>query len=329
MKVEVYVPVLIKFSNDGVVFKDRIIAEISEKVYANFDKNENKVSVINHLDYFFKESTIKEIIESFAAEGLEFKSGDVNGEFYYYHHRVIIKFIFKVPEDFNKLRILRSVIDDFYPKMIKNCVFDNINKVSDIKAISFYSYMMILIPKNKHQLNKYTDKLGSVTFSIIESTNRLLSYGYTHYVRISIPSLIVYYDKKISNDIKVDLINLIYQNLLYEKKLADKDEEFSNDLTENLCQFNLIDESKLTSFWNNTMEMLGGKISEKQAHNINRHNFYITLIGLFISGIVLGQTIYDYFGTKYLMIYFVAVFIGCALYSSVRYIKNRSELQTK
>jgi len=325
MKIEAYVPVLIKFSDDGVVFKDNIIDEISAKVYANFDKNDDKALLKNHLDYFFKKDTIKELVNKFAAEGLEFKLDDVTGEFYYYHHRIIIKFIIEVPNDFKNLRKLRCAINDFYPKLIENCVFEHINKVSDIKAIYFYSYMMILIPNNKYQLNNYTDRLGSVTFSIVESANRILSYGYTHYVRISIPSLMVYYDKKISNDIKVDLINLIYQNLLYEKKLADKDREneLTKNLYENLKKFNTIDESKLTLFWNNTMEMLGGKISEKQAHNINKHNFYITLIGLFISWIVLGQTVYDYFGKSYLLIYFVVVFIGIVVYSVDRYVKNR------
>ena len=184
--------------------------------------------------------------------------------------------------------------------------------------------MMIILPKNKHQLNNYTDKLGSVTFSIIESTNRFLSYGYTHYVRISIPSLNVYYDKEISNDIKVDLINLIYQNLLYEKKLDDKEKDFSDNLYDNLEKYNCIDESKLTSFWNNTMEMLGGKISEKQAHNIDKHNYYLTLIGLFISGIVLGQTIYDYFGMKYLIMYFGALAIGLVVFGTLRYLNLKN-----
>lgn len=223
------------------------------------------------------------------------------------------------------MRKLRSALNDFYPKIIKECVLDHINNsAADTKAISFYSYMMIILPKNKYQLNNYTDKLGSVTFSIIESTNRFLSYGYTHYVRISIPSLNVYYDKEISNDIKVDLINLIYQNLLYEKKLDDKDMPFSDDLYKNLKNYNCIDERKLTSFWNNTMEMLGGKISEKQAHNIDKHNYYLTLIGLFISGIVLGQTIYDYFGMKYLITYFGVLIIGLAMFGTVRYLKIKN-----
>lgn len=324
MKIEIYIPVLLKFSNDGVVFKDKDLEDISEKVFANFIKNKDKLSRRNHLDYFFKEETLEILTNKLALNGLNIISKDIRGEFYYYHHRIIIKFAFQVPDDFNGLRKLRNAVNEFYPKLIKECVLDNINSTSDTKAISFYSYMMIIVPKNKHQLNNYTDKLGSVTFSIIESTNRFLSYGYTHYVRISIPSLNVYYDKEISNDIKVDLINLIYQNLLYEKKLDDKDMPFSDNFYDNLEKYNCIDESKLTSFWNNTMEMLGGKISEKQAHNIDKHNYYLTLIGLFISGIVLGQTVYDYFGMNYLLMYFGALTIGLVMFGTARYLKLRN-----
>lgn len=324
MKIEVYIPVLLKFSDDSVVFKDEDLDIICEKVFANFDKNENALLRRNHLDYFLKEETLEILMKNLASHGLNIRTNDILGEFYYYHHRIIIKFIFQVADDFNGLRKLRSGINEFYPKFIKECVLDNINSISITKAKSFYSYMMIIIPKNKHQLNNYTDKLGSVTFSIIESTNRFLSYGYTHYVRISIPSLNVYYDKEISNDIKVDLINLIYQNLLYEKKLNDRGIEFSDNLYENLDKYNCIDESKLTSFWNNTMEMLGGKISEKQAHNIDKHNYYLTLIGLFISGIVLGQTIYDYFGMRCLLMYFGTLAIGLIMFGTVRYLKVKN-----
>ncbi|MBP1924251.1 hypothetical protein J2Z76_000104 [Sedimentibacter acidaminivorans] len=322
MKVEVYVPVLIKFSDDRVVFSDNVINQINSLVFENFKKN-NELSLKYHFEYFLKDEMINELVDNFKNEGLNISPADILGEFYYYHHRIIIKIRIEVPENFDKLRIIRSVINDFYPKLIIDYVFDNINKISEVKAISFYSYMMVFIPNNKYQLKNYTDKLGSVTFSIIESTNKFLAYSNTHYIRISIPSLIVYHDKEISNDIKVDLINLIYQNLLYEKKLSDKDLPFSSDINENVKNYNYIDESKLTLFWNNTMEMLGGKISERQSHNIARQNFYITIIGLFISIIVLGQTIYDYFGLRFLQIYSLSIFILLVIYSIVRFGKSR------
>ena len=322
MKVEIYVPVLIKFSDDRVVFSDDIIDQINNLVFENFKEN-NELSRKYHFEYFLKDDTINELINSFKNEGLSINPTDILGEFYYYHHRIIIKFRIEVPENFSKLRIIRSVINDFYPKLIDDYVFDKINRISEVKAISFYSYMMVFIPKNKYQLKNYTDKLGSVTFSIIESTNKFLAYSNTHYIRISIPSLIVYHDKEISNDIKVDLINLIYQNLLYEKKLDDKDQPFSSDVKENVKNYNYIDESKLTLFWNNTMEMLGGKISERQSHNIAKQNFYITIIGLFISIIVLGQTIYDYLGMKCLEIYTLSIIIFFLVYGIVRFGKSR------
>lgn len=324
MIIEIYVPVLIKFFNDEVVFKDKEIQEINKKVYVNFNKYSDKVSRHNHFDYYFKEEKIRELVDALNTYDLSFSFSleDISGEFYYYHHRIILKFEFKVPDDFDGTRRLRSVINGFYPKLIKEYVFDNINSISETKAVSFYSYMMMIIPKNKYQLSNYTDRLGSVTFSIIESTNKFLTYGNTHYVRISIPSLIVYYDKLISNDTKVDLINLIYQNLLYEKKLTDCNCEFSEDLFENLEKYNSIDESKLTLFWNNTMDMLGGKISEKQAHSIDKHNYYLTLIGLFISVVLPGQTIYDYFGIKYLIIYFIVLVLFISIFAIGRSIKK-------
>lgn len=322
MKIEIYIPVLIKFQDDGIVFKDGEVEEIRKKVYANFVKQEEKISRHDHFDYCFNDEMIKDLVNRLNEYGLILNFEDVNGEFYYYHHRIIMKFELKVADDFDGSRKLRSVINEFYPKRIKECVLDNINNVSETKAISFYSYLMMIIPKNKYQLSNYEDKLGSVTFSIIESTNKFLSYGNTHYVRISIPSLIVYYDKLISNDTKVDLINLIYQNLLYEKKLTDCKCIFSEDLYENLDKYNCIDESKLTLFWNNTMDMLGGKISEKQAHSIDKHNYYLTLIGLFISVVLPGQTIYDYFGVKYLIIYFVILVISISIIAIVRYKKK-------
>lgn len=321
MIIEVYIPVLIKFQNDGIVFKDGEVEEIRKKVNANFVKQSETISRRDHFDYSFSDEMIKDLVNRLNTYDLG-SIKDVKGEFYYYHHRIIMKFEFQVADDFDGTRKLRSVINEFYPKRIKDCVLDNINSVSDIKAISFYSYLMMIIPKNKYQLRNYEDRLGSVTFSIIESTNKFLSYGNTHYVRISIPSLIVYYDKLISNDTKVDLINLIYQNLLYEKKLTDCKCSFSEDIYENLNKYNCIDESKLTLFWNNTMDMLGGKISEKQAHSIDKHNYYLTIIGLFISVVLPGQTIYDYFGVKYLLIYFILLIIIVSVYAIIRYKKK-------
>ena len=325
MKIEIYIPVLIKFKNDGIVFNDTVIDEICKKTYDNFIKYDKKESKRDRFDYYFKDETILSLISKLKANGLDFNKKDINGEFYYYHHRIIIKLDFEVPDHFSGLRKLRSAVDEFYPTLINECVFRNINSISETKAISFYSYMMMIIPKNKYQLSNYTDKLGSVTFSIIESTNKFLSYGNTHYVRISIPSLIVYYEKVISDDTKVDLINLIYQNLLYEKKLSDMRDEnskFTEDLFENLKNYNCIDESKLSLFWNSTMDMLGGKISEKQAHSIDKHNYYLTLIGLFISVVVPGQTIYEYFGMRYLIIYFILLLIGIIVFAISRYFKD-------
>lgn len=322
MKIEIYIPILIKFSDDEIVFKEEDRKEIEYKVNANFIEYSDKVSRRDHFNYHFKEDMIESLVKALNTNDLSFTLKDINGEFYYYHHRIIIKFEFKVPDNFKETRKLRTVLNEFYPNMVKSCVLDNINSISETKAISFYSYMMIIIPKNKHQLNNYEDRLGSVTFSIIESTNKFLSYGNTHYVRISIPSLIVYYDNVISNDTKVDLINLIYQNLLYEKKLTDCSSKFSEDLFENLKMYNCIDESKLTLFWNSTMDMLGGKISEKQAHSIDKHNYYLTIIGLFISVILPGQTIYDYFGLRYLIIYFIILIVSIGIFAVVRAFKK-------
>lgn len=96
MKIEIYIPVLIKFLDDGVVFKDKELDDISRKVYANFIKNESSISRRNHLDYFFKKETIEILAEKLAAHGLNIKTKDITGEFYYYHHRIIIKFAFNV-----------------------------------------------------------------------------------------------------------------------------------------------------------------------------------------------------------------------------------------
>jgi hypothetical protein len=322
MVIEIYIPVLIKFKNDGIVFKDKVIDEICKKVYANFNKYDERMSKHDHFDYYFKDETIQLLLKKLHTSGLDFNKKDISGEFYYYHHRIIIKFEFKVADNFKGLRKLRSAINEFYPALINECVFNNINSVSDTTAVSFYSYMMMIVPKNKYQLSDYSDRLGSVTFSIIESTNKFLSYGNTHYVRISIPSIIVYYENIISNDTKVDLINLIYQNLLYEKKLSDKDSIFSDDLYDNLEKYNCIDESKLSLFWNSTMDMLGGKISERQAHSIDKHNYYLTLIGLFISVVLPGQTIYEYFGLRCLLIYFIVLVIGIIIFYILRYLKD-------
>ncbi|HEX2946826.1 MAG TPA: hypothetical protein VHT96_12810 [Clostridia bacterium] len=294
MTVEIYVLALMKFVDDKVVFSADEVNKIEKEI---FDGNEIFKKIpgdgVSNLQYRILKHHFKELEQSLKESIKSLRN--LNIEFYYYHHRVIIKYTFET-ESKSPLRDIRDKIKDYSCKLIISEIVQKVNGLVDKKAINekgkiilFYTYTLILLPKNKYQFNRLVDKLGSLSFKIIEST---VFYGREHYIRISIPNMIVYYNRKISNDLKLDLIHAIYQYCLYYKKLDDLDS--IRDIVafdeKELEEHNRLDERLLTTLWTHITDSLGGKVSDNQMRKISRVLFFLTIVtviltvlGLFIS----------------------------------------------
>jgi hypothetical protein len=173
-------------------------------------------------------------------------------EVYYYHHRVILKFMFErgkksVCED----RMLREFTKKTADLLLQSNFVYRINGITqkatddrtddklipyEKRVVLYYSYMVMFINNSKGFGNNIIDFLGSLTFRIVESGK--IRFGHVHYVRISVPGMNVYFKKRISDFLKTDIINSVYQNALYQKKESDREETDKDELKDfTVCGF--------------------------------------------------------------------------------------------
>lgn len=303
MEIEVYIPVLFKFSDDKIVFEDNELEEIENEISQYFKKIRPARSKKHDFPYTFKDNDLLALEEVFKSEIKDIMQ--ISVEFYYYHHRSIFKYTIKVKQHNSQIREIRKLINENYNNILTSYIVNKINELVDRRkvreegrVITYYSYMLIFCPQNKYHFNKVTDRVQTLTFKIIESSKNVFQYGKSHYVRISIPGIIVYYSSKIGLDMKMDLINAIYQHCLYSKKIDDcSDEEYrsiSEFTEENLLKYNKIDEKHLTLLWTYAVETLGGKITDNQIHDISKENFYLAFLAFVLSIISIILSIVEF-----------------------------------
>lgn len=290
VKMEVYVLTLLKFSDDRVVYSQEELESMEKAIYVDSGifKEINKDKI-----YHFEYEIIKSKTEEFE-KILKKVSDDIsnmNIEFYYYHHRVIIKYSFEMSVTNSKLREIREKINEYSCNLINSHVVNKVNhlvKNGDVskegEIIMYYTYMMFLIPQRKYLFNKMADKLSSLSFKIIEST---AMYGREHYIRISLPNITVYYKKKLGIDIKLGLIHSIYQYCLYNKKLDGIEAISKHGIKafnkEFLNTHNELDDKQLTQLWAHITDNLGGKLSDSQMRKISKSFFYLTIITVILA----------------------------------------------
>ncbi|MBN2793956.1 MAG: hypothetical protein JXR88_01020 [Clostridia bacterium] len=312
--IEIFVPILLKFQNDGIVFTENELEDqkgVKEKYFKKKEMPSHKFE--NGFDYEFKDEDLKKIKGKFIAlyqdklkekhdENTEEKQKNAENliqalevEFYYYHHRIIFIYRIKFSKGMKlSVREVRSLVNENYKDLVEKHLIPDINTLvynkkinADGLILSYYSYMFLIVKGEKYPLKALSDKLGSLTFRIIQSSKRLFKYADQHFVRISIPSTILYASSKIDIHLKVDMINSIYQHCLYTKKDEDIIKFNTNEISEfdvkNVREFNIINEGILIHLWEYLMDSLGGNASINQAHKISRRDFQFSIFVILLT----------------------------------------------
>lgn len=308
--IEVYIMVLLRFVNDEMVYTENEVEKLKQNVLSGNDNlllNPDKAQKhckYDKFDFIFKMPYLLQLIESnkdLLDNSIVAKDCLTNIEVYYYHHRIILKFVYNRGKDIAcEDRMLREFTKKFADILLLNNFIKKINditqksihdKASDVlipyekRVVMYYSYLVMFINNLKGFGDNISDFLGSLTFRIVESGR--IRFGNVHFVRISIPGMNVYYNKRISNFLKTDIINSVYQNALYQKKETDRADAGNNSLTdfsvENLDKYNIIQEKHLHVLWEYAQDNLGGKISDIQNKYIEKKSYMMSVLAIIIS----------------------------------------------
>jgi hypothetical protein len=227
VKVEFLVLGLLKFSTEEAVLSENQINEVSNHI---------SQQIIGKLETHdpYKVWSLSEKWYS-SDENLRTLLKDANVKLGYYHHRIILRVTVDIkgePQVFKSIREIRDrlhlkareLFNESLPRRINKDKKDS-QKYPAVEILYVYTYPLIIIHGGKNILEK---QIKDELFSIPTSTFflELPELGgprliHTNYVRISLPSVIVYCEKDISRSILWDLINSVYYSCLYEKKQQD------------------------------------------------------------------------------------------------------------
>lgn len=319
---EVYILALLRFVNDEMVYTEDEVKLLKESVLSgnkNLTPTTDKKKKHKRYDRFEYSYDMEYIHGLFKDESsLQYASTAEecldNIEVYYYHHRIILKFVFnRGKKSTCEDRMLREFTKKLADILMQSDFVHRINSITQKNArdtsehnlipyekrvILYYSYTVMFINNIKGFGNNIADFLGSLTFRIVESGK--IRFGRVHYIRISIPGMNVYFKKKISNFLKTDIINSVYQNALYQKKETDREEserdtsgegKLTDFSASNLLKYNILQEKHLHVMWSYAQDNLGGKISDIQNKSIEKKSYLMSVIAIIISIIAILLTI--------------------------------------
>jgi len=258
MKIDMYVLGLLKFKKDEFVFSNKELDKIKNKIGEEGLRQQEQISMSKPQKshgwsvYHLQSHVI------LPKKDIKLKSVKLG----YYHHRVIVWFSLSSEGSFSELRKIRDEFKKEADKLIEQYVQRKINALvheneisDDGKVEFFYTYPLIAIKDSKKNRKKvkfpFSEQTTSMCFDIIEPS----ALGFSvrrHVVRISIPGTIIYFQKKINESLKRDLLNAIYQHCLYQWKLRDQHQK--NRKTEHP-----LDEEILTRLWMHMIEKMGGR----------------------------------------------------------------------
>jgi len=318
-KTQIIVPCLLKFNDDKVSIPPKFMDKVKDEVENYFDKNyksesgEVLINKTSNYQYFVDKESLKDVLD---IEGDFFEYCHL--EVYYYHHRIILKYSFvhkdKIEGKFDsglREKITKHANDTILDltkkinetnKKNKNDkeIFNSENLSKDCMITMFYSYTMIFQKKSKKYLAVLTNRLETMFFKVYLPNKRPFSFGNETFVRISIPGMNVFRSGKMTQAVEADFINAVYQEMLYQKKIKDKEhyntlkdedkKKFYSLKKDNIEVLNRIDETILKNMWEYSIDTLSGRISDHQQSKVSRNTyilggigFIIALAGLFIS----------------------------------------------
>lgn len=170
----------------------------------------------------------------------------------YYHHRVIFRLDLDVEEiqAFELIRTIRNPVHIEVRKLLNEILPKKIEADGEHPAAQIlyaYTYPLVIIQDGrkiiKQQLKDAAFSISTTTF-FLEIPETSLIRLRTHYVRVSIPSVIVYSDKQLGDSVFRELVNSIYYAALYARKLQHvgvgfkikRDDENLNKMNENILR---------------------------------------------------------------------------------------------
>jgi hypothetical protein len=272
---EIYLLYLLWFNDPNVVLEEDELKDIEKEIgeciasYSTGEKYEGPWKV-----YKLGEEFIQKIIKNKSSESLTIKSVRMG----YYHYRIIFEIISNFKE---KFRDLREEIN----KLKENCdkeVLEVIEKVStklegkirpEANIVGYCSYPLIIRKGKPEGKFPFSDDTSSMSFNIFEVAWpwKLNWWPWRwHIVRISKPRMVVY-TGGMSDKLKRDIINAIYQHGLYEMK--EKQEK-------------IIDEGLLIQLWDHMMDTLARTRSEVYLG-------WLTFILIILTAILISPFLYE------------------------------------
>ena len=284
MKIDIYVLCLLKFKDDKIVFTDEELFKIKnrlEKSIGNLCESRRRLS--NGFEvYKLNPENFKNLLHN------EVKID--SAELGYYHHRIITYFVLNLnPEPgFRLIREIRSKLNLYVDDIINDIkngvntlvITNDIRKDGEIQF--FYTYPLITLMNNVERVEAFpfSEEVTTLCFDVVEEYWYGLRHR-RHTMRISIPSTIIYAEKKVSNKLLRDVINSIYHYCLYKKKLQD--------VKDNI-QMNVLDENRLIDLWEHLLEIMGGRTGDLFIARITQLTYINGFLLLLLTGILLLLT---------------------------------------
>ena len=244
----------------------------------------------------------------------------------YYHHRVIVHFIVKLRTKrssykrtekarnrFLALREVRKELTKGADKIIDDCVEKRVNTLVDSGDVReegrieiTYTYPLIKVKGTAEEYGPlpFSEETTSLCFEVVEPCWWPPS-GRKHLMRISIPSTILYIEKKLGRSLLRDIINAIYQYCLYEKKgkdnkkLDEKKSKMKNPTKNEIKKLmeeifeNRLDEDILVKLWTHILDTMGGENVEVRIARITNMTRLIAFLAFFVSAITLTLKIFE------------------------------------
>jgi hypothetical protein len=241
-KVEFYVLGLLEFDRETVVLSEKQLSQICECFNKRFGNPEKR-------DPYYVWS-LKKYLKILKQIKTDAKFKVLQCEMGYYHHRVIFRLILDAGEieAFELIRAIREPMHQEVRTLLNETLPKKIEKDSEYPATQIfyaYTYPLVIIQNGRKIIEKQEDTLFSIptTTFFLEVPETSLITLRTHYVRVSIPSVIVYSDKKLGDSVFRELVNGIYYAALYMKKMQHKeifknkrDNDDLNRLDENILR---------------------------------------------------------------------------------------------
>lgn len=197
----------------------------------------------------------------------------LSAELFLYHHRMRIEVELNDQDEYTdsslqgiireRRRLLNEIIHEKVPDLINEI---NIELNGKHKILGASSYPVIIVPKPDEFEICLDNLIQTNTFRISDIKKFKNIY---HYARISIPSTIIYSSTKLETVFGANLINCIYQYLLYDLKrkwlLSNGSKHFASpEIIE------ITSERDLVKLWDRMLDEFGCKISDEiiRAHEL-------------------------------------------------------------